>query len=145
VQLPITIGLRRSRFLDAIVALGALLASVAVLIFPQSTLIQTALIVLIALLVVWAWRQLRPIISALRLEQSGDISLLRIGESDFVPVKILPGAFVHPGLSVVRFKPDDAQVFALIVTVDSLNAPDFRRLRVFLRWRADFKGLSDDA
>ena len=144
-QFPITIGLHRSRFLDAFVVFAALLAGVAVLMFPQPALIQVVLIVLIASLAVLAWRQLTPKISALRLEQSGEISLLRIGESDLIPAKILPGATVHPGLSVVRFKPDDGRVFAQIVTVDSLNAPDFRRLRVFLRWRADFSELNDDA
>lgn len=123
---------------------AALLAGGAVLLFPQSALIQVALIVLIASLLVLAWRQLTPKVFALRLEQSGDVSLLRIGASDFVPAKILPEPTVHPRLSVIRFKPDDGQGFTLIVTFDSLNAPDFRRLRVFLRWRTDFSELNDE-
>ena len=144
-QLPITIGLHRSRFLDAFIVSGALLASAGVLAFPGESLIQASVLSLACLFSFWALRQLTPSNSALRLEQNGDISLLSISKNEFKVARILPGATVHPWLTVVRYKYPERPVQTLIVTVDSLKAADFRRLRVFLRWRAEISETSDDA
>lgn len=144
-QLPITIGLHRSRFLDAFIVSGALLASAGALAFPGESLIQAGVLSLACLFAFWALRQLTPSNSALRLEQNGDISLLSISKNEFKAARILPGATVHPWLTVVRYKYPERPVQTLIVTVDSLKAADFRRLRVFLRWRAEISETSDDA
>ena len=144
-QFPMTIGLHRSRFLDAFVVSGALLASAGALAFPGESLIQAGVLSLTCLFAFWAIRQLTPCISAIRLEQNGDFSLRSISDDEFKVAQILPGATVHPWLTVVRFKCSERPVQTLIVTVDSLKAADFRRLRVFLRWRADFSELNDDA
>lgn len=48
-------------------------------------------------------------------------------------------------MTVVKLKTEEACSKALIATVDSLNRQDFRRLRVFLRWQADFSAPNDDA
>jgi toxin CptA len=145
VQFPITIGLRRSRFLDGFIGLSLLLASGAILAFPRSTLIQAMILCSIGFFAALAWRRLKPRFSAIRLEHSGEISLLCAADQVFVLAEILPGATVHPWLTVVRLKTEDGSPLTLIVTVDSLKAADFRCLRVFLRWRADFNGLNDDA
>jgi toxin CptA len=144
VQLPITIGLRRSRFLDVFIALSALLASGAVLAFSRSTLIQATILSSTFLLGALALRRMRLPILAVRLEQSGDISLWLTADNEFHAAEILPGATVHPWLTVLRLKTDNELPQMLIVTVDSLNALDFRRLRVFLRWRANFSEMNDD-
>ena len=144
-QFPITIGLRRSRFLDVFVGLSALLASSTAFMFPVTTPIQSATLCTICLFAALAWRRLTPHVTAIRLECSGGISVLHAESPEFVPTEILPGATVHPWLTVVRLKLAEKSHFALIVTVDSLKAADFRRLRVFLRWRADFSGLNDGA
>ncbi len=143
-QFPITIGLHRSRFLDGFVFLSSLLACAAVFAFPRSTLIQGTILCVVCLFAIFTWRRLSPKVSAIRLEPSGEISLLYPADQAFVQAEILPGATVHPWLTVVRLKTEEKPPLALIVTVDSLKAKNFRRLRVFLRWRADFNGLNDD-
>ncbi len=144
-QFPMTIGLHRSRFLDAFIVSGALLASAGALAFPVASLIQAGVLSLTCLFAFWAIRQLTPSISAMRLEQNGDVSLRSIVDNEYRVAQIMPGATVHPWLTVVRFKCPEQPVQTLIVTVDSLKAADFRRLRVFLRWRAEISEMSDDA
>ena len=144
-QFPITIGLHRSRILDAVILLLALIAGAAILAFPTTMWIQIALLVVDSLVAALAWQQLTPRISRLRLERSGEIAISDTGSDAFEGAKILHSATVHPGLTVFRFKTCDALVYTVIVTVDSLKAADFRCLRVFLRWRAEFSLPDDDA
>ncbi len=86
-----------------------------------------------------------PELSAIRLERAGQISIRGIREKDFLATQLLPGATVHPWLTIIRLKAGSGPRHTLIVTVDSLNRQDFRRLRVFLRWQADFNVPDDDA
>lgn len=144
-QFPITIGLHRSRFIDAIVLMTSLLASAAILGFPRSPLIQAALLLATWSLAMLAWRQLKPTIKAIRLERSGHLFIARPGEAEFLQAEPEPGATVHPWLTVVRLKTDDGLCTTLIAVVDSLKREDFRRLRMFLRWQAKFSAPGDDA
>lgn len=144
-QFPITIGLHRSRFLDAGVTLIALLASVATLVFPRSVHIQLLIILAIWVVAGFAWWRLSPSLSALRLERSGQVSIAHHGDNEFSAAELLPDATVHPWLTVVRLKTDRGDFCTLIATVDTQNRQDFRRLRVFLRWQADFNGPADGA
>jgi toxin CptA len=145
VQFPITIGLHRSRFLDAALLLAAFSATAAALAFRQSPLVQLGLVVATWVLCGLAWWQVSPELSAIRLERDGQVSIRGIHESDFLATQLLPGATVHPWLTIIRLKADNGPCHTLIVTVDSLNRQDFRRLRVFLRWQADFSVPADDA
>lgn len=144
-QFPITIGLRRSRFLDLLVLLSALSASGAIQLWPQA--IATQLLALSAtwLLAAQAWRRLTPRFSVLRLERSGRISVAGDTGAQFVATRLLPGASVHPWLVIVRLEIESGQQSTLIAAVDSLKRNDFRRLRTFLRWQADFSASADDA
>lgn len=143
-QLPITIGLRRSRFLVIFLILSSLLASGAVLVFPRPMLILALILCLICSFTILAWRRLKPPVLAIRLEQSGEVSLLYMVNQPFVRAEILPGATVHPWLTIFRLRVAEKQPVTVIVTVDTLKAQNFRCLRVFLRWRATFNELSDD-
>lgn len=49
-------------------------------------------------------------------------------------VELLPGAYVHPGLVVLRFKDDNNKVYPFILTPVSVNRDILRRLRVRLRF-----------
>ena len=144
-QFPITIGLHRSRFLDLGLLFVALLASVAALASPQATTIQFSVCAVIWVAAGLAWRELTPKFSAIRLERSGQVFVALYGKSDFLAAEILPGATVHPWMTVVKLKTEEARSKALIATVDSLNRQNFRRLRVFLRWQAEFSAPNDDA
>lgn len=144
-QLPITIGLHRSRLLDSLVFLSALLVSLVVIAFPQAVVIQGAV-----LLAVWccaghAWHRLSPQCLAIHLERTGHLSVALAGVEEFSMAELMPGAIVHPWLTIARLKTDGGRMCTLIATVDNLDREDFRRLRVFLRWQADFSVPNDDA
>ena len=143
-QFPITIGLHRSRFLDAGVLLVASLASAAIFSFPRSTAIQWLIFGFVCLLAGLAWWRLSPSLSAIRLEGNGELWVALAGQNEFSLARILPVVTVHPWLTVVGLSAGNGVTHALIVTVDSLASPDFRRLRVFLRWRANLNVTDDD-
>ncbi len=54
---------------------------------------------------------------------------------------LLGSSFVSPYLAVLNLKPADGR-FAkhLVILPDAVNADDFRRLRVWLRWRCEKAG-----
>jgi len=145
VQLPITIGLHRSRLLDSLVFLSALLASLVVIAFPQALIIQGAMLLAVGYCSARTWRRLSPQCTAVHLERTGRLSVALAGREEFSMAELLPGAIVHPWLTIARLQTDGGRMCTLIATVDSLEPEDFRRLRVFLRWQADFSVPSDDA
>ena len=59
--------------------------------------------------------------------------LLSIGDDQFSPVKILPGSFVHPYMTILRFRKQQ-KIITVILTGDNVDTDQFRRLRVFLRF-----------
>lgn len=80
------------------------------------------------------WRVRRPQ-AALTLRCQADGSLT-IGQGDaWQAVALQPGSLVWPWCCVLRLRGDD---FRRVLTVlpDSLDGETFRRLRVWLRWRA---------
>lgn len=144
-QFPITIGLHRSRILDAMLLLVVVLAIVAILGFDCSAAVRAVLFFAIVVLAALAWRGLTPAISTIRLERNGAISITHPGENEFVSARPKPGATIHPWLTVIRLSTDDGCTATLIATLDSQNKADFRRLRMFMRWQASFSEPSDDA
>ena len=144
-QFPITIGLHRSRFLDLLVLFNALSASAAILLWPQAVGAQWLVLLATWSLAALAWRRLTPRFSVLRLERSGRISVASDSGTQFVAARLLPGASVHPWLTIIRLEMEGGQQSTLIAAVDSLKGDDFRRLRMFLRWQADFNASADDA
>ena len=144
-QFPMTIGLRRSRFLDVLLLMLAALLSAAILGFQCAPSVRAMLFVVVWVLAIQAWYALAPTIKAIRLERNGDIFIADIGESDFSQAVPQPRATIHPWLSIIRLTTEDGRTVTLIATVDSQNEADFRRLRMFMRWQANFSVLSDDA
>lgn len=144
-QFPITIGLHRSRFLDAMLLAAVILANAAILGFQCSLPIQACLFFATWLVAMQAWYALTPAINLIRLERSGEIFIARVGENDFVSAMPKPGAIIHPWLTVIRLETADAQASTLIATVDRKNSENLRRLRMFMRWQASFSEPNDDA
>ena len=142
-QLPITIGLHRSCLLGRLIAVVAILGAATALAFPVMLLLRLALFVLVVLLAMLAWRQNRPSVWALRLERDGSFALAGRGDSDFIAASCLPGATVHPWLTVFRLQTEQGRRYSVVLVPDSLAAADFRRLRVFLRWRAELSSGAD--
>ena len=144
-QFPIVIGLHRSRFLGAALVAVTALAGVVTLVSPWAPVVRGANLAVIVIVAGFAWRRLAPGLSAIRLEQAGQIFLAATGDAEFVEAEVLAGATVHPWLTIIRLKTADQRKHLLIVAVDSMKAEDFRRLRVFLRWRAEFSVPVGDA
>ena len=144
-QFPITLGLHRSLFLDRALFGLMLGGSLVILFYPRDTGLQALLLAIFWGIGIHAWRQLEPAVSALRLARDGSLQALLAGETDYQPVFCLPGATVHPWLSVLRLKLASNRKATLLIAVDSTNPEDFRRLRVFLRWRVEFNDPVDAA
>lgn len=130
-QFPVLIGLRRSFLLPA-TGLSLLLPVLPLVFlaphpFPwRIAYLLCCLLVLLAAARSW----LRPPL-ALALLADGRIRLA--GEE--AGRRVLGGTCIHPWLTVFRLENGQKRPLTVVVTVDSLNREDFRRLRVFLRWR----------
>jgi hypothetical protein len=135
VQFPITIGLRRSRFVAGfrLLLVGFALASLVVLFAARS---WSWLPLLPAILFFFAWLRFPLPVGELFLLRSGELHYRPCTGFDWVAVTLLPGGVVHPWLTVLPLEFPDGRAKVLILAVDSLSQPDFRRLRIFLRWRA---------
>jgi len=144
VQFPIIIGLHRSRFLDAIFLLIAFLSFAAVLFSDLPLTLRMASLLAIPFMSLISWKNLSSELRLLRLEKDGAISILAAGADDFQAASLLPDAMVHPWLIVFRLHCGGRKHFVL-ATKGSTTPQNLRRLRVFLRWRANFSILSDDA
>ena len=132
---PIFIGVRRSSFLaKAVIALHAVAAGV--LFVPDWPLVVPAISSLILLLMaVRAWRIGTPQIDALRLFADGHLEYRLVGETRFLAAEVLPGATVHPVLTLVRIV-CDGRTQSIAFLPDSATVEEHRRLRIWLRWCA---------
>ena len=144
-QFPVDIGLRRSFLLDRLVFFVALSATVFICFYPRSPWLLSGLLVFVWLLAGLAWWRLSLPFAALRLTRDGGVEGRRPGCTEFLPLLCLPGATVHPWLTVLYLKPESGGATQVLpVTVDSTAPDEFRRLRVFLRWQTRFS-VSDEA
>lgn len=142
-QFPITIGLHRSRFLDASFTVVALLAVVATIAAPLDRGFKVAALVAILAIVLLTRNKLLPSVSALRLERDGSVAIQPAGSDAFLAARIAPNASVHPWLTVFRLVTEERAEYTVIALPGSAGMQDLRRLRVFLRWQADFNADSD--
>lgn len=142
-QFPITIGLHRSSFLAVAIAAAHLAAAVVVLVPSWSTELKAASLAGVTFSAIWAWRWRRPLVDGLRLFDDGRLECRLAGGTDFLQAELLPSATVHPWLTVVPLKIDGRNKLAVVVPPDSTHPEDFRRLRIWLRWRAEFSAARD--
>lgn len=144
-QLPITIGLRRSRIGDGVLFLAGMLAIIGWSFWPQLLAVRLVGIVLI-FAGLWLIRlQLEPALRIIRMDGAGGISGASGSGEALEALRALPGAIVHPWLTVVRFQDSRGRRHVVVATVDSMKPSDFRRFRIFLRWRLKLAELAGDA
>ncbi|MCG2577563.1 hypothetical protein LZ012_11205 [Dechloromonas sp. XY25] len=143
-QFPITIGLHRSRILDGVLLASAALAVGAFAAWPQALFVRLAGVAATGVSCYLAWRQLKPDPCFIKLDRSGRIFASQDLNAEFRSMDILSGASVHPWLTVVRFRDESGKRRTVLATADTMNQEDFRRLRMFLRWRAKFSGSVSD-
>ena len=79
-----------------------------------------------------------------RPSTSFPLSVAIAASAEFGDAELLAGATVHPWLTVARLKMQDGRTHRMLVVADTMNSEDFRRLRVFLRWRAEFSAPAGD-
>ncbi len=142
-QFPIIIGLHRSRFMERGLIAIALSAGCAILALPHPPALLATLLLLAAVVLRWSWRQLSPSLSALRLERDGSIQAAGTGNAAFGESTLRGTATVHPWLTVFRLELADGRRHTVVIARGSTTEEDFRRLRVFLRWQAQFSAADD--
>jgi len=143
VRFPITIGLRRSRIIDGVLLISTASGLIAIKFVPWPPVTSYLFVVVTLLAAFCAARALRPRIRTLRIDEDGRINVLVIGASEFSPVRLLPGATAHPWLTVMRLAHAEGK-WPILVAPDSAAPEEFRRLRVWLRWRAPVSDGSGD-
>jgi toxin CptA len=143
VQFPIIIGLHRSFFLDRLGLTVSIVAaaSLAATPWPWPFRILGPLLCLLA----WAWSR-KPLTAgqSLIIEQPGQF-IRQTADGERQRLRCLPGATVHPWLTVVRLRDEAGKTVTLVFTVDNISAADFRRLRTVMRWQGACADAAGDA
>jgi toxin CptA len=98
-------------------------------------------VILLALLAARRWA---PPLDTLRIDFDGKISGRPVGNNQFLALALLPAATVHPWLTVLRLV-GEGREYRMLIAGDSAPPDAFRRLRVWLRWRADFANGAGDS
>ena len=141
-QFPINIGLHRSFFQLAILRGIAIVASLLIISSPWSWEVRGSILFALAIITFVSERRLLNPIRNLLLSSEGALSVRFRGKEDgFFPVFILPGATVHPLLLAFRVE-HEGHHSSLVITPDCMAQDDFRRLRLWLKWRATL-GVKD--
>jgi hypothetical protein len=137
-------AVRPSRILAAWIVVAALgCAALLMRFLPLTSGVAAALLILA--LGAWALWQARlchvHAVTALRCAPDELQFCLRSGQ--WQAGTVLDGALVTRGLTVIRIATEDAEVGHSVVVLlpDSMDADDYRRLRVHLRWRAARAGV----
>ncbi len=135
-QLPIHIGLHRSRLLARVSIFIGGLALCFLYFFLRSTAAFAVFSALTLALLAGVFGQSRMPVRALSLKRDGLIEVCLAGETDYCPASVLDGALIHPWLTVFRVEIQSMprRVYSVVLLTDSLSAENFRQLRVFLRW-----------
>ena len=129
----LSIDLRSSRIRQGLVFLTHGLAGASVWAAELAPVLAGGLALMIAISLVIALKQRRP--SLLRCRSDGGLEIRF--EDAWEAVEIRPATVVLASLVVLRFRRAGRRWDeALAIYPDSLAADAFRRLRVWLRWRA---------
>ena len=100
----------------------------------QGVLALALVIGMLRSLVAIAWRTGGRGVSALALHRSRALGV-RDARGCWRSGVVQDGSFVAPWLTIVRWRPEGARFDrTFVVLPDMVNAEDFRRLRVLLRW-----------
>lgn len=143
------IALRPSRLLTGWLVVGHALAIGCVVIAPMDVAAQVPAI--LALIASAAWqtlahglRRFPGSVVGLHWDADGGVTV-RLRDGRELPARIQADSFVSPYLTVVRLKANEMLSRAVIVLPDTLDPNTFRRLRVWLKWRAGLGMAGDDA
>ncbi len=144
-QFPIIIGLHRSFFLDRLGLTVSIVAAASLAATPWPWPFRILGPVLCLLAWAWAWSR-KPLAAgqSLIIEQPGQF-IRQTADGERQRLDCLPGATVHPWLTVVRLRDEAGKAVTLVFTVDNISAADFRRLRTVMRWQGACADAAGDA
>lgn len=134
------IGLRPSRMLAAILAAVHCAAIILVVLVPLPQWLKaaaiTALLVSLAFYV-WQTALLRSPHAVVAIEVASDETFsVQTRRGDWLGCEVLGSTYVASFLTVLNLRePEKRTVRHVVVLPDSMDADDFRRLRVWLRWK----------
>ena len=136
------ITLRPSRILTAILVLahGAAIAMVALAGMPfWLELIAIAALVASLVFDVRQTALLRAPDAVITLEIASDDKLsIQTRRSEWIECEVLGSTYVTSFLTILNLKgPDSGRNTRAVILPDSLDAEDFRKLRVWLRWKRE--------
>jgi len=133
----LTLSIHPSRWLRTALALLHLLAAAAVLLAYLAVWVQAVLLIAVAASLGLHLRP-RPSLE-IRCEADGRLLLQKDG--DWQVASLQPATMVTPWLSALQFRLGESRrTRTLAILPDSLPADDFRRLRVWLKWKAHVAG-----
>ena len=140
-QFPLTVELHRSKLLFSLLVLIHATAGIATGLLPWPLPWRAVLLLLVLLSLVRALRP--PRVVGLRF-RAHDRLECRLADGRWVGAAVQPESSVFAQLVVLRLHLGDGEMgghggtqrhrCALAILPDQLSAPDFRRLRVCLRW-----------
>jgi hypothetical protein len=135
VEIPIRIGLRRSRLLSWLLVVLHVLAAGSLFLTPWPAVVSYSLLPPVVLS---AWRTLQPsTIVGLRLAENGELGFLS-PDGDLRSVTVQPDSAVFSWLIVLRVREfGQGRLHSLVLLRDSMSVEQFRLLRVWLRWLAN--------
>jgi toxin CptA len=112
-----------------------LLALVVLWGLPATWTIKSGLSAVIVLSMVFSLRHaMRPLIIALRVNISGELSIQQ-RDGDWQEVTLLGTSFVAPYLTILNLRVGGKRwPKHVVLTADALAQDEFRRLRVWLKW-----------
>lgn len=135
---PLVMRLKPSRLARAVLLLVFLLALAAIGLADPPLPVRLGAALLAAAITLHAWRVRLPL--ELKLYPDGRLEW-RETASSWQAVSLLPRSAVGPWLCLLACRAEgEKRVRNLTILPDSLAADDFRRLRVWLRWRAAVQG-----
>ena len=118
------------------------LCALLVLLMPLGWTLRLVLLIAVAASLTYHWlrevsRRLPDSVNGLHLAADGTFSV-RLHRGDWTPAEVLGTSFVKPWLTVLNLKLEGRRfMLPAVLLPDALNREDFRRLRVWLRWRSD--------
>jgi len=130
--LPLIVTIGNSRRLRFFLATSHVCCAVAIFLAALPPLLQWAGMVMLICSLIYYWRPVQAI--RLRGDRDGNLEIWHA--KTWQKVRLAGSSVVLPGCTVLRITRGNQWLNRnLLVLPDSLPAEDFRRLRVWLRWR----------